>query len=311
MGAGAAARSSTTQVVLNGTVLGVSAVKGVPVAPLGRGLVASDGETIVVTVLENTAITTTLDPSGAFTLRGVPTGTFTLAFSTLGGTPLGTLTFDAVRPNQQITITVDVSSGTVVLLDERRVGIGHGDIEIEGLIEAVIAVDPEDESRFQIAGYLVLARPGETAIRKGGLLLTVTDLAVGQQVHVKGVWEDDGSDDPPVLAHAIVLQDPEGDGTGTCMIAGGKVGSGIQLEGDVSSGSAERFLLEVGGNRSTGLVDVDAGAAEFKCSPAGAEGDACKALVVAGAKVHVSGILTACSLTQALVTADQVKVQKK
>jgi len=44
---------------------------------------------------------------------------------------------------------------------------GHGDVEIEGLVSAVLLLDPVGESRFTIDGKTVVARPGETAIREG------------------------------------------------------------------------------------------------------------------------------------------------
>ncbi len=95
----------------------------------------------------------------------------------------------------------------------------------------------------------------------------------------------------------------------TCMIEGGKVGSGIELEGNVDSGSSSLFKMRVNGNRSSGLVDVAAGGASYKCN--GNKGTAdCKANLKAGVKVHVRGSLTACSTGAASVTATQVMIQK-
>ena len=45
---------------------------------------------------------------GSFTLRGLPTGNFTLVF-TQGGVTLGTATFTEVKPNQEITVTIEVT----------------------------------------------------------------------------------------------------------------------------------------------------------------------------------------------------------
>ena len=86
---------------------------------------------------------------------------------TQDGAVLGTLSFSAVLPNQEITVTVDVSSGIVVLLEEQRNGIGHGDVEIEGLVQQVLTLNPAGESRFLIHNRTVVARPGETSIREG------------------------------------------------------------------------------------------------------------------------------------------------
>ena len=64
---------------------------------------------------------------------------------------------------------------------------GHGDVEIEGLVSAVLLLDPVGESRFTIDGKTVVARPGETAIREGNQARTASDVTVGHQVHINGV----------------------------------------------------------------------------------------------------------------------------
>lgn len=299
-------------VVLSGTVLGTAGAASADVTGL-----ASSG-TLTVTVEENPAITATVGPDGSFTLRGLPEGSFTLDFS-LDGTLIGSVTFDAVQPNQQITITVDVSSGSVVVLEEQRNGIGHGDLEIEGDVEQVLVLDPAGESRFVINGHTVVARPGETAIREGNQSRGVEDVTVGRQVHVKGVWLDPEGDVQPVLAHEIVLQGdqtapPDDTPGGVCMIDGGQTGAHIELEGKVDSGSAASFELRVDGNRAKYPVHIDASGAEFQCSPASGPNaptpEQCRAKVTSGAKVHVSGQLQSCDASSATAVASTVKVQK-
>ena len=294
-------------VSLTGTVLGVSAGSSTSASVRTvRG-----PEPVVVTVREAPQITTAVGADGTFTLRGLPTGAFTLDF-TQGNVALGSLRFPSVLPNQQITITVDVSSGSAELVSERRTGIGHGDIEIEGPVEQVVSLDPAGDSRFVIDEYTVIARPGVTAIREGGTARTVADVTEGRQVHVKGVWEDDDGLQV-VVAHEIILQGPAPAGTPTaCMINGGKVGGGIQLEGTVATGGADGFSMNV--NRATSPVDIDTSGAEFVCSPRSGphapSTQECKAKVAPGAQVHVAGTLTSCDASSALVTASQVKPQK-
>lgn len=302
---------SAQGVVLKGTVVGFSGAAG-------KSLSASSAtatNVVTVTVQEDPSITTTVGSDGSFTLRGLPEGSFTLIFKQ-GATTLGTLTFSAVKPNQEITITVDLSGGSVVLLEEQRNGIGHGDIEIEGKVEAVLALNPGGESRFTIAGHTVVARPGETSIREGNRRRTVNDVTVGRHVHVKGAWLDAEGNVQPVLAHEIELQG-EDDGGGTpktCMIEGGRVGAGVELEGHVASGGAGGFMLQVNGGRSSGLVDVDTGGASFECHPSSGPKaptpDQCRASVKSGAQVHVSGTLESCSASSASVAASKVIVQK-
>jgi hypothetical protein len=101
----------------------------------------------------------------------------------------------------------------------------------------------------------------------------------------------------------------------TCLIEGGRVGAGIELEGsvDAGTGTAGSFMLQVQGNRSAGLVSVDASGATFQCHPASgpnAPTDAqCRASVKAGARVHVSGMLQSCTTTSAAVRASKIIVQ--
>jgi len=197
---------------------------------------------MTVVVLENPAITTTVGADGRFTLRGLPEGTFTLIFS--GGVEVGRLTFSEVKPNQALTVTVSLTGGSVTLIEERRNGIGHGDLEIEGRVEQVIVATTAGDSRFVIAGKTVIARPGQTAIREGNRARSVTELLVGQQVHVKGVWlPATTAAAQEVLAWEIKLQGgvqvPDQPGR-ACMINGGRAGEGIELEGRVAAALTRR-----------------------------------------------------------------------
>jgi hypothetical protein len=309
-GGGGLSPSAPEGVTLRGTVQGVTAR-----AEVGASSLRAAADTVTVTVQENPAITATVGADGTFVLRGLPAGSFTLAF-TRNGTSLGTLTFAAVQPNHEITITVDVSGGTVVLFDERRNGIGHGDLEIEGLVQDVVALNPSGDSRFLIQGYSVIARPGATAIREGNRARNVEDVTEGRRVHVKAEWVAlaPGATTQDVLAHEIKLQGDEvddGPTTRACMINGGRVGAGIELEGRVMSGGASSFRLQVNGGRADGPVDVQGG--EVKCSPASGPNAPtpaqCRARVTSGAKVHVSGTLRTCDASSAQVDANEVRVQ--
>ena len=158
---------------------------------------------IMVHVLSDPAIETTVGADGSFTLRGLPEGSFVLVF-TQGGTELGQLPFSQVAPNQQITITVQLVSNEIVLVDEDRRGIGDAGIELEGPVQNVITASLTGDSRFVISGKEVVARPGVTSIRQGDTAKTVNDVKAGQQVHVKGTKVDNSTD---VLAYEIILQD--------------------------------------------------------------------------------------------------------
>jgi len=211
MGPTSIRESGDSGVSLTGSILGDAAGSSMGVSAFA---VATE-HAFTVTVLENPAIVAEVGADGTFTLRGLPEGGFTLVFTGAGGEPLGEIFFSAVMPNQQIVITVSVDGGEVVLIEEQRNGIGHGDLEIQGNIDEVILVDPSGDSLFIIGGYPVVARPGDTAIRQGNRALGVEDLSAGDQVHVKGVFLEllAGMDpaDQQVLAHEIKLQEEDED----------------------------------------------------------------------------------------------------
>jgi hypothetical protein len=120
----------------------------------------------------------------------------------------------------------------------------------------------------------------------------------------------------PVLAREIKLQGDEEDNppTAGCNISGGRVGDRIELEGNVASGNASSFLLDVKGNRASAPVQVDASGASLECHPkSGPKAptpEQCRAKIVDGTQVHVSGTLVSCDASSALVRASKVIVQK-
>ena len=170
----------------------------------------AEGDPIDVHVQSNPEIKTTVGSDGSFTLRGLPSGSFTLVFTQTGAT-IGTLTFQEVAPNQQITIDVQLVDSEVVLVDEDRRGIGHAGIELQGPVQNVITLNPAGDSTFVIAGRTVIARPGVTAIREGNTRKTVNDVTAGRQVHVKGTTIEGSTD---ILADEIKLQSPADSGSG-------------------------------------------------------------------------------------------------
>jgi hypothetical protein len=198
-------------VTVVGTVAGLASSSSDGVSAFS----AAAGEGLTVTVAEAPHITTTVGADGSFVLRGLPEGSFTLLFTDESGNLVGSLSFDEVRANQEITVTIDVVNGEVVLVEERRDGIAHGDLEVQGYIEEIVSVDPTGDSLFVIAGYDVVARPGVTALWQGNLRLSVEDFSVGDKVHVKAVWLEpepgQSADDQQLLAHEIFRQREEAD----------------------------------------------------------------------------------------------------
>jgi hypothetical protein len=113
------------------------------------------------------------------------------------------------------------------------------------------------------------------------------------------------------LGHTGSSGGSTGDTAKTCMLEGGRVGDRIELEGNVASGGGTSFKMTTSGNRANGPVDVSASAASFKCNGGDKKTTAeCQASVKSPAQVHVRGTLTTCTLSNALITASEVMVQK-
>jgi len=223
-GSNPAGPSSGKGVVLQGTVLNPSGDAGV-----GAHSGASKAKgTMVVTVQENPAISTTVSANGTFELDGLPSGTITLVF-TINGTVTGTITLTGIASDAEVKIVVQVTPDGVILIE----------IKIEPTTQPSPGTSPNPSA---------------------------------------------------------------------CIINGSTVGSNIELEGNVDSGTSSLFKMDVQGNRASALVDVNSASAAFKC--VGQSDKDCKTAFKAGNKVHVRGLLTTCSTTAALVNATEVKVQK-
>ncbi len=175
---------------------------------------AADGVTVVVYDQDGSELGSVDVVDGAFTLRGLPE-TFVLTFKDESGNLLGDpMTFGGVAPNQEIDIVVDIVGGEVVLIEEKRTGIGHqgsDGIEIEGVARSIVVSSNPMTGSLDVNDYHVLSRAGETSIRKGNRSLTLADLRGGDRVHVRGVFDGEDGD---VLAHEIKLQEEEEDADG-------------------------------------------------------------------------------------------------
>jgi len=180
-------------------------------------------------------------------------------------------------------------------------------VRVEG---TTLTVDVSANGTFKLSGV-----PSGT--------FTLVFLADGVEVGRVVVSAGDGSQVSIVVqvqGSVLVVIDIKVEGTdpgttppssSSCGINGGTLGQGIELEGNVSSGSSAAFKLSVNG-RASFPIDVNAAAASFKCvGNAKTTSDAeCKAAVKTGAKVHVKGTLMTCATSSAQVTATEVKVQK-
>jgi Domain of unknown function (DUF5666) len=299
-GGGPSSSSDAQDVVLHGAIVGASGAGA-------HALSGTAGAGPIVVTVQGTPITTTVGDDGTFTFRGLPTGSFTLVFTQDGGT-LGTATFEQVMPNQEITITIELTASGVVVLEERRTGIGHGDIEIEGQVEQVLVLDPAGDSRFVINGKTVVARPGQTAIREGNTARTVNDVTVGRQVHVKGTFMDPEPGVTPVLASEIKLQGPEASPSpgpspspgSTCFAPG----ANAEVEGKITAKGGSDITVNQQGKGDYQCF-VSAGTRIRKGNTTYTFDQ-----LATGWRVHVKGTGLGASGTLCQVQADEIMVQQ-
>ena len=134
---------------------------------------------------------------------------------------------------------------------------GDGTFELEGVPEGgftlVFTRDGAVLGTIEITG----ASPGQE--------IRITVRVTGRRVALVAIEHANGDD-----GDAGDADDDDGgtDTSRTCAISGGKVGEGIELEGNVDSGDAAGFELRVNGNRvkNGGTVRVNTAGASFKCN---------------------------------------------
>ncbi len=216
-------------------------------------------------------------PSSGVTLRGTAQGALALGPGSTPSTGLHALA--GTSSSSAITVTVQGTSIHTTIS-------GNGSFELDGLPSGTIT--------------LVFSRNGVT-------IGTITISSVPDQAEIDLVVHIESTSVVIVNVKVDGNDETDANTAKTCLIAGGVVGSGIELEGSVSSGAGTSFEMAVNGQRAGGTVSVDASSARFSC--AGVKGSCDASLIRAGAKVHVSGILSSCSLTAAQVKASQVKFQ--
>ena len=107
-----ASPSSGKGAVLRGVVLG----EGASASSGGVSAMSTSKGRITVSVKENTSINTTVAANGTFELQNIPTGNFTLVFSS-STTVLGTVVVSGVPADGQVVIVVQVTVITDVVIN--------------------------------------------------------------------------------------------------------------------------------------------------------------------------------------------------
>ncbi len=239
------------------------------------GLVAA-----LALVLSACGSSPTTPSAGGVTLRGV-------AMSDSAAAAGGVTALSAAAASgggSAITVTVQENPSLTTTIS------GNGTFELQGLPPGTITL-VFSSNGVTLGTVTITSVPTEAEID------LVVKISSGNVIVVK--IEINGNDDTETQTDR------------TCLIAGGTVGAGIQLEGSVSSPTSpaggSSFTMAVNGQRASGTVSVDYAGAAFTC--AGVKGACDATLVKTGQKVHVSGSLTSCSMTDAVVKATQIKFQ--
>jgi len=130
---------------------------------------------ITVTVV-NSSISSSVDASGRFSLRAVPSGRVELRFSGPGVD--AQLELNDVGDHDTITITVRLSGSTAQIDDDAREKPGN-EVEVEGLVSAV------SPGTITVAGK-TFAVTSATEIVQDGRTFTLADIHTLDRVHVHG-----------------------------------------------------------------------------------------------------------------------------
>ena len=193
-------------------------------------------------------------------------------------------TYRAMSTGGSITVTVQGTSLSTTIS-------GNGTFELDGLPAGAFTL-VFTRNGVTLGTINITSVPTQAEIN---LVVQITGSVVMVKVEINGTDETDNENN---------------NSNKTCLINGGTVGSPIELEGSVSKTPATgstTFDMSVNGERASGPVTVDISTTSYDC--AGVKGTCNATLLVGGAKVHVSGSLTSCSLTKALVKATEVKFQ--
>ena len=162
--------ASNTGAVIAGTVVGFG---GTPLAAFST---RATGLTVTVT---GSNVSSAVDDSGRFELRGVPGGHVELHFS--GRSTDARLSLDNVAERDAIEIVVRVNGTTAEIEDNHRQGADNR-VEIEGTVAEVNAT-----AGTLRVGTTVVTVPAAATIRHGSTTMKLSDIRVGDRVHVKGM----------------------------------------------------------------------------------------------------------------------------
>jgi hypothetical protein len=248
---------SGTGAVAGTVILGASSTAGVSREAMPIGLAG------VTVKAAGTSRSTMTDGNGQFTLESVPAGNTELDFDRSDLHARGQVTVVAGAMNQ-ITVSIVGSRADIV-------PGGHSGAEIEGLVSALDTGGGTLTVLDQRLGAVVVKTDGSTQILNGSTAIPLSQIVIGNRVHVKALIQPDGS----MLATQILLQSD-------------KVGGNREVQGTVTSvdGTAKSFVVQTASGTATVTTD---GSTRFKRRG----GSASFSDVQAGVNVDVVGTLQA------------------
>lgn len=130
--------------------------------------------------LQGAAMSSSVDGSGQFTLRGVPTGTVQLQFTGPGTN--ASLSITNVTSQEQIVLTVRVSGATAEVDDNHRT-TSDSKSEVEGKVVEVSAAN----RTLRIGDTIVSVPAGTPITNNSGASIDLSLIAVGDRVEAEGM----------------------------------------------------------------------------------------------------------------------------
>jgi hypothetical protein len=167
--------------------------------------------------VESSGASTQTDAAGNFTLTGVPGGNVVLDFDRADIHARGNVQVSA-GSSMAVTVSIVGSHATIV-------PGGHVGAEIEGRVQTVGATSlTVADNRL---GTVTITTTGTTSIRHGAVVLTLAQITMGMEVHVKATLQGDGT----YLATEILVQDLN-------------IGGSQEVNGTVTSIGSNTFTVQ-------------------------------------------------------------------
>jgi hypothetical protein len=163
----------------------------------GSGLLPTQAAGSRLTVaVAGTSLSSLVDDSRHFELKGVPRGTIQLRFTGVGID--ASIVIIGVTESERIQIAVAVSGATATLVTIERTHSASSEVELKGAVSSISGTCPTPT--FVVNGTTVTTTTS-TQFKDG----SCDSLAVGRQVEVRGTRQADGT----VLASRVEIKEKE------------------------------------------------------------------------------------------------------